>query len=59
VSLKVYNAMGQAVAVLANGPRAAGRYSVVWDASGAASGVYFYRLAAGNFVSTKKLIFMK
>ena len=59
VSLKVYNAMGQVVALLADGPRAAGRYSVVWDASGVATGVYFYRLAAGNFVSTKKLIFMK
>ncbi|HTO94505.1 MAG TPA: T9SS type A sorting domain-containing protein, partial [Bacteroidota bacterium] len=59
VSLNVYNAMGQVVSVLASGPRAAGRYSVVWDASGIASGVYFYRLEAGNYVATKKLIVLR
>ena len=59
VSLKVYNAMGQVVSVLAGGPRAAGRYSVVWDASTVASGVYFYRLEAGSFIAVKKLVVLK
>jgi len=59
VSLKVYNAMGQTVSELVGGPRAAGRYSVVWDASGVASGVYFYRLVAGNYVATKKLVVLR
>ncbi len=59
VALRVYNALGQVVAVLVAGRRAAGSYSVSWDASGYASGVYFYRLEAGNFVATKKLVVLK
>ena len=59
VSLKVYNALGQVVAELMRGRRQAGRYSIVWDASGFASGVYFYRLEAGSFVQTRKLIVLK
>ncbi len=37
----------------------AGRYSVKWDASGYSSGIYFYRLQAGEFVETKKLVLLK
>jgi photosystem II stability/assembly factor-like uncharacterized protein len=59
VSLKVYNALGQVVSELVSGHRPAGRYSIVWDASGIASGVYFYRLEAGSFVQTKKLIVLR
>jgi hypothetical protein len=59
VSLKVYNALGQVVSELVSGHRPAGRYSVAWDASGFASGVYFYRLEAGSFVQTRKLIVLK
>ena len=59
VSIRIYNMVGQTVAVLVDGPRAAGRYSVTWDAAGFASGVYFYRLEAGNFVSTKKLVLLR
>jgi hypothetical protein len=59
VSLKVYNALGQVVAELIRGHRHAGRYSIAWDASGYASGVYFYRLEAGSFVQTRKLIVLK
>ena len=59
VSLRVYNSLGQVVSELVNGHRPAGRYSIAWDASGFASGVYFYRLEAGNFVQTKKLIVLR
>ena len=59
VSLKVYNALGQVVSELVSGHRPAGRYSIAWDASGFASGVYFYRLEAGKFVQTRKLIVLK
>jgi hypothetical protein len=59
VSLKVYNALGQVVSELLRGHRQAGRYSVSWDASGFASGVYFYRLEAGSFVQTRKLIVLR
>ncbi len=59
VSLIVYTMLGQPVSRLVSGRRAAGSYSVVWDASGVASGVYFYRLQAGNFARTKKLIVLR
>jgi len=63
VSLKVYNLLGQEVATLVNGPLEAGSYSVPFNTNtgtlSLSSGVYFYRLEAGSFVSTKKLILMK
>jgi hypothetical protein len=59
VSLKVYNVLGAEVATLVNGPQEAGSYTVPFTAQGLASGVYFYRLESGSFVSTKKLILMK
>jgi hypothetical protein len=69
VSLKVYNLLGIEVATLVNGRQEAGSYTVPFSAIGGsasggststlASGVYFYRLEAGSFVSTKKLILMK
>jgi peptidoglycan/xylan/chitin deacetylase (PgdA/CDA1 family) len=59
VRLKIFDLLGREVAVLVNDEKLAGRYSVVWDASAFSSGVYFYRLSAGSYVSTKKLILMK
>ena len=59
VSLVIYTMLGQPVSRLVSGRRTAGSYSVVWDASGIASGVYFYRIEAENFVRTKKLIVLR
>ena len=59
VSLKVYNLLGQEVAVLVNGRKEAGRHEVVFDGSNRASGVYMYRLQAGDFISSKKLLMVK
>ena len=62
VSLKVYNALGNEVATLVNGRQEAGSYTVPFNTMGAvsfSSGVYFCRLEAGSFVSTKRLILMK
>jgi hypothetical protein len=63
VSLKVYNMLGNAVATLVDGPQEAGSYSITLNSNDGtlniASGVYFYRLEAGSFVSTKKLILIK
>jgi hypothetical protein len=63
VSLKVYNLLGLEVATLVNGRQEAGNYAVPFGidngTAGLSSGVYFYRLQTGSFVSTKKLVLMK
>ncbi len=59
VTLMVYNTLGQEVATLVHGDQPAGRYHVVWDASGIASGVYLYRMSTLEFVATKKLVVAK
>jgi C-terminal processing protease CtpA/Prc len=59
VQLTVYNILGQTVAVLVDAQLEAGRNSVQWDASSMASGVYFYRLKAGDFTATKKMALIK
>ncbi len=59
VSLKIYDLLGREVAMLVNGEMPAGMHEVPFDASRFASGIYFYRLKAGNFVATKKLILLK
>ena len=59
VSLKVYDVLGREAASLANEPRAAGTYSVIWDASRAASGVYFAVLQAGDVRQAMKMMLLK
>ncbi len=59
VTLKVYDELGKEVATLVNREQAAGNYTVDFDASGFASGVYFYRIQAGNNIQMKKMILMK
>jgi hypothetical protein len=59
VDLSIYNTLGQKVTTLVNKKQPAGNYNVEWNASGFASGVYLYRLQAGDHVKTKKMILMK
>jgi len=59
VTLKVYDMLGREVVALVNQRQDAGSYSVRFDGSRLASGIYFYRLEAGNFVSVKKLVVVK
>jgi hypothetical protein len=59
VSLKVFNIIGQEVVTLVNGEQKAGYKSIQWNAANVASGVYFYRLQAGDFVAIKKLLLLK
>jgi predicted GH43/DUF377 family glycosyl hydrolase len=56
VSLKIFNALGQEVEELVNGERSPGSHLVQWSASNVPSGIYFYRLQAGEFVETKKMV---
>jgi hypothetical protein len=59
VKLSVYNTLGQQVALLQDGEQEAGYHEVKFDGSGLSSGVYFYRLTAGTFVETKKLLLVR
>lgn len=59
VSLKIYDVMGSEVAELVNGRQLAGMYNVNFNASSLASGTYFYKLMAGDFVSVKKMVLLK
>lgn len=57
--VKVFDVLGREVATLVNEVKEPGIYTVQWDAKGIASGVYLYRLQAGNFVETKKLVLLR
>jgi uncharacterized protein (TIGR02145 family) len=59
VTLSIYNSIGQEVAKLISTDMNAGAYTMEWNASGFASGVYYYRIVAGGLVQTKKLILLK
>ncbi len=59
VKLTVYTMLGQQVAILVDGEMEAGYHQVQFDASGLASGVYYYRMQTGDFVQSKRLILLK
>lgn len=59
VRLEVYNVLGQRVRVLVDVNQKAGYHSVVFSGAALASGVYFYRITAGSFASTKKMLLLK
>jgi len=64
VTLEIYNLMGQRVRTLVQGSHEPGRYQITWNATNdygnpLSSGMYLYRIHAGDFVSVKKLILMK
>ncbi|MCX8010544.1 MAG: T9SS type A sorting domain-containing protein, partial [Ignavibacteria bacterium] len=59
ITLKVYDVLGREVITLLNKPMQAGQHKVEWNASNFPSGVYIYRLTAGTFSDTKKMLLMK
>lgn len=59
VSLFIYNALGQKVKTLVNKSQSAGKYSVKFDASNLASGLYFYQIKSGNFTKVHKMLLIK
>ncbi|MDI6803819.1 MAG: T9SS type A sorting domain-containing protein, partial [Bacteroidota bacterium] len=59
VTLKVYDVLGREVATLVDEFKDGGYYEATWDATNIPSGVYFYRLQAGTYSDTKKLLLIK
>jgi hypothetical protein len=59
VRIDIYDLLGRKVETLVNEEVQAGRHRAVWDASPYSSGVYFYRVEAGDFVDTKRMVYLK
>ena len=59
VQLKVYDVLGNEVATLVNEEKPAGNYQIEFNAANLSSGVYFYKLQAGSFTESKKMILSK
>ena len=59
VVIKVFDILGKEITTLMNEQKLAGTYELTWNASNLPSGVYFYRLNAGEFTETKKMILLK
>jgi hypothetical protein len=59
VELNVYDVLGNRIETLVNRENTAGSHEIEFTATGLTSGIYFYRLKAGNFVDIKKMILIK
>ncbi|GIK61033.1 MAG: T9SS type A sorting domain-containing protein [Ignavibacteriota bacterium] len=59
VSLKIYDILGREITTLVNEEKPSGIYEIEFNATNLSSGIYFYQLQAGNFISTKKLVLLK
>ena len=59
IILTIYNILGEEIARLIDERQPAGEYEVTWNAANAASGIYFYRLQAGDIVQTRKMVLLK
>ena len=59
MTLSVFDVLGREIKELAVGTQPAGTYQVWFEASGLPSGIYFYRLEAGDYVETKRMVVLK
>lgn len=59
VRIDIYDLLGRKVETLIDKEMPAGQHKVVWDASGYSSGVYFYRIEAGEYIETRKMVYLK
>ncbi|MFO7446006.1 MAG: discoidin domain-containing protein [Ignavibacteriaceae bacterium] len=59
VSLKIFDILGNEIKTLVNNNQGTGNYEVIFDASGVSSGVYFYRLQAGDYIQNLKMLLLK
>jgi hypothetical protein len=59
VSIDIFDILGRKVETLVSGKQAAGSHSIIWDATNVTSGVYFYRIQAGDYADTKRCLLLK
>jgi hypothetical protein len=59
VEVNIYNQLGEKITTLLSGKQPAGYHSALWDASGLASGIYYYRIEAGEFQDVEKMILLR
>lgn len=59
VDLTIYDLLGKKVATLVSQTQSAGQHQVQWDAAGMPSGIYYYQITAGEFISMKKMVLVK
>ena len=59
VDLSIFNILGEKVATLVSERKAAGKHQTEWDASGFASGIYYYQIRAGDFQAVRKMILLR
>ena len=59
VTLKIYDMLGREIATLVNEVKEPGTYELKWNAANLPSGIYLYKLNAGNFAQTRKLVLLK
>lgn len=59
VVIKIFDILGNEIKTLVNREEQPGTYELTWDAGNSPSGIYFYKIQAGSFIATKKMILMK
>lgn len=59
VTVKIFNTLGQEVATLVDEQKEAGYYSIQWNTNNISSGIYFYQMRAGNYIKTKKMLYLR
>ncbi|MCW9066002.1 MAG: T9SS type A sorting domain-containing protein, partial [Ignavibacteriaceae bacterium] len=59
VTLKIYDVLGSEVVTLVSEEKPAGTYEITWNAGQLPSGIYFFRIQAGSFIETKKMILLR
>jgi hypothetical protein len=57
--LKIYDVLGREIATLVNEEKPAGKYEVEFNGSALTSGIYFYRIQAGNYTETRKMVLLR
>ena len=59
ITLKIFNTLGEEIETLINEEKPVGTYEVNWNAADLPSGVYFYKITAGNYIATRKMLLLK